>query len=305
MHRILLIFSFFCSTILSAQDTLMPVIFLDDVVISVENNGFSVEDFVGYVKKDTTFYMGFKHLRYYTHDYESELNIFNKKGKVIGTLKKEGIHYSNGEKAWLVNETIFDEGKIFKRNGKYKYYTPEAFDEVFFPKDTIDVSLKMADGKNKDDSQNMRDAKTIGFSIGTDGVEQSKGGVSKKLAIFDIDMQQYYDYAIGDTIYKGKECYVFTVKVKEELKAKDKEKALIRKIVSYFDKENFNVIYRQYKFVYDHWLIDLDMDVVVHMGYVNGKHIPNDIHYKGFWDVLFFKPERAEFKLKNTNYLVD
>jgi len=305
MHRKLLIFSFFCSTILSAQDTLMPVIFLDDVVISVENNGFSVEDFVGYVKKDTSFYMGFKHLRYYTHDYESELNIFNKKEKVIGTLKKEGIHYSNGEKAWLVNETIFDEGKIFKRNGEYKYYTPEAFDEVFFPKDTIDVSLKMVDGKNKDDSQNMRDAKTIGFSIGTDGVEQSKGGVSKKLAIFDIDMQQYYDYAIGDTIYKGKECYVFTVKVKEELKAKDKEKALIRKIVSYFDKENFNVIYREYKFVYDHWLIDLDMDVVVHMGYVNGKHIPTDIHYKGFWDVLFFKPERAEFKLKNTNYLVD
>ena len=283
----------------------MPVIFLDDVVISVENNGFSVEDFVGYVKKDTTFYMGFKHLRYYSHNYESELNLFDKKGKVIGTLIKQGTHHSNGKKAWIVNDTIFDEGKIFKRNGKYKYYTPEAFDEVFFPKDTIDVSLKMADGKNKDDSQNMRDAKTVGFSIGTDGVEQSKGGISKKLAIFDIDMQQYYDYTISDTTYKGKNCYVFSVKVKEELKAKDREKALIRKIVSYFDKENFNVIYREYKFVYDHWLIDLDMDIMVHMDYVNGKHIPTDIHYKGFWDVLFFKPERAEFKLKNTNYLVD
>ena len=283
----------------------MPVIFLDDVVISEENNGFTVEDFVDYVKKDTTFYMGFKHLRYYSHNYESELNIFNKKGKVIGTLIKKGSHHSNGKEAWIVNDTIFDEGKIYKRNGKYKYYTPEAFDEVFFPKDTIDVSLKMADVKNKDDSQNMRDAKTVGFSIGTDEVEQSKGGVSKKLAIFDIDMQQYYDYIISETIYNGRDCYSFTVKVKEELKAKDKEKALIRKIVSYFDKENFNVIYRQYKFVYDHWLIDLDMDVVVHMGYVNGKHIPTDIHYKGFWDVLFFKPERAEFKLKNTNYLVN
>ena len=41
----------------------MPVVFLDDVIISEENNGFSVEDFVNYVKKDTTFYMGFKHLR--------------------------------------------------------------------------------------------------------------------------------------------------------------------------------------------------------------------------------------------------
>ena len=283
----------------------MPIIFLDDIVISIENNGFTVEDFVGYVKKDTTFYMGFKHLRYYTHDYESELNLFDKKGKVIGTLIKKGRHHSNGEQAWVINDTIFDEGKIFKRNGKYKYYTPEAFDEVFFPKDTIDVSLKMADGKNNDDSQNMRDAKTIGFSIGTDGVEQSKGGVSKKLAIFDIDMQQYYNYTISDTTYKGKECYVFVVHVKEGLKEKDREKALIRKIVSYFDKENFNVIYREYKFVYSHWLIDLDMDVVVHMDYVKGKHIPTDIHYKGFWDVLFFKPERAEFKLKNTNYLVD
>ncbi len=59
--------SFFFTFQISAQDTLMPVIFLDDIVISEENNGFTVEDFVGYVKKDTTFYMGFKHLRYYSH----------------------------------------------------------------------------------------------------------------------------------------------------------------------------------------------------------------------------------------------
>ena len=301
----LFILSIISCSFLSAQDTLMPVIFLDDVVISVKNNGFSVDDFVGYVKKDTTFYMGFKHLRYYSHDYESELNIFNKKGVVIGTLKKQGTHHSNGKAAWIVNDSICDKGKIFKRNGKYKYYTPEAFDEVFFPKDTIDVSLNMSKEKNEKESQNMRDAKTIGFSIGTDDVEQSKGGISKKLAVFDIDMQQYYDYTISDTIYKEKECYVFIVKVKQELKDKNREKALIRKIVSYFDKENFNVIYRQYKFVYNHFLIDLDIDVFVHMDYVNGKHVPINIHYKGFWNALFFKPERSEFNLKNTNYLVD
>ena len=59
----------FISNSAFAMDTLMPVIFLDDVVISEENNGFTVEDFVRYVKNDTTFYMGFKHLRYYTHDF--------------------------------------------------------------------------------------------------------------------------------------------------------------------------------------------------------------------------------------------
>ena len=138
---------------------------------------------------------------------------------------------------------IFHKGKIFKRNGGYRYYTPKALDEVFFPYDTIDVSLDISEKKNRNDSQNMRDAKTIGFSIGKQNVEQSKGGISKKLAIFDIDMQKYYNYIIGEKIYNDRDCYVFTVEVKDNLSLNDKNKVLIRKIVSYFDKINFNVIY--------------------------------------------------------------
>jgi hypothetical protein len=71
MRFLIFILSFFFTFQISAQDTLMPVIFLDDILISEENNGFTVEDFVGYVKNDTTFYMGFKHLRYYSHQYNS------------------------------------------------------------------------------------------------------------------------------------------------------------------------------------------------------------------------------------------
>jgi len=166
------------------------------------------------------------------------------------------------------------------------------------------VSLKINRKKSKDDSQNMRDAKTIGFSVGSSDTEQKKGGLSKKLEVFDISMQKYYDYIISDTLYKNKECYVFNVSVKKKLKEKEKKKALIRSIVSYFDKENFNVIYREYKFKYNHTLFSLDMDVVVNMDYVNFKHVPVDIFYKGFWNVVFFKPERAEFRLFNTNYIV-
>ena len=296
---------FFPISILQAQDTLMPIIFLDDVVISEENNGFSIEEFVDFVKGDTTFYMGFKHLRYYSHIYEGELNIFNKKGDVIGKIMKSGRHYSDGGKAWVINDSVSNFGNIFKRNGDYKYYTPEAFDEVFFPNDTISVSLSISNSKDPNESQNMRDAKTVGFSIGTDDVEQSKGGVSRKLAIFDVNMQKYYDYVIGQTIYNNRDCYIFTIKVKKDLSKKDMKKALIRKIVSYFDKENFNVIYREYKFVYKNWFIDLDMDVLVEMDYFNEKHFPTNIYYKGYWNVIFFKPERAEFRLKNSEFIVD
>ena len=291
---------------LSAQDTLLPMIFLNDIEISEENNGFSVEDFVNYVKKDTSFYMGFKHLRFYSHNFSCELNILNKQGLEIGNLKKSGSYYSNGKEAWIVNDSIIHLGKIFKSNGDYKYYTPEAFDEVFFPKDTIAVNLLISDSDDNDhESQNMRDAKTVGFTIGTDDVEQKKGGLSKKLAVFDIDMQQYYEYIISEVTYKDKDCYTFTIKTKNNLSEKQKKKVLIRNIVSYFDKENFNVIYRKYKFVYNTWMISLDIDIKVEMGYVNKKHVPLNIIYKGFWDVVFFKPERAIFRLQNTDFIVE
>jgi hypothetical protein len=304
MKKLFLILFQILALNLLAQDTLLKVIQLDDVIISEDNNGFTVEDFIHYVKKDTTFYKGFKHLRYYQHKYSSSLNIYNKKNKKIGVLNKNGTHFSDGESAFVVDDSLYVEGKIFKRNGSHKYYTTEAFDEVFFPYDSINVSLEINNNKNKEESQNVRDAKTIGFSIGTDNVEQSKGGAKKKLAIFDIDMQKYYDYIISDTVYNDLPCYVFTVKVKENLENKQIEKALIRKVLSYFDKENFNVIYREYKFVYDNWFINLNMDVIVHLDYVGGIHVPTKILYDGFWKVLFFKKERADFNLKLFDYQI-
>jgi len=306
MKIIFFLFSFLFLSELIAQDTLLPMIFLDDIEISEENNGFSVEEFIEYVKKDTTFYMGFKNLRYYTHNFSSELNIFNKNDIAIGILRKSGLHFSNGKQAWIELDSIFDSGKIFKRNGDYKFYTPEAFDEVFFPSDTINVDLVISKSdESVEESQNLRDAKTVGFTIGTADVEQKKGGMSKRLAVFDVDMQKYYDYTIGEIIYNEKECYTFSIKNKENLSDKDIKKALIRNIMSYFDKENFNVIYREYKFVYNSWLISLDMDIKVEMDYVNNKHVPTDISYRGFWDVMFFKPERASFKLLNSNFIVN
>jgi len=305
MNNNFLVIFFFISLLAKAQDTLIPIIFLDDVVISEENNGFSVDDFISYVQNDTTFYLGFKHLRYYQHKYESELNIYNKKDLKIASLNRLGTHFSDNKKAFTVDDSVYFDGKIYKRNGKYKLYTPEAFDDVFFPYDTIDVSLQISKKKNPDDTQNMRDAKTIGFSIGTDNVEQSKGGVKKKLAIFNIDMQKYYNYTISDTTYNNISCYVFTVIVKENIDENQKQKALIRKVLSYFDKSNFNVIYREYKFVYDNWFIKLDMDVIVHLDYINNIHVPTSIYYNGYWKVLFFKSERTDFKLRLYDYIID
>ena len=46
------------------------------------------------------------------------------------------------------------------------------------------------------------------------------------------------------------------------------------------------------------------MNIVVEMDYINNKHLPLEIYYKGYWNVLFLKPEYAEFRLKNNYYNV-
>ena len=63
-------------------------------------------------------------------------------------------------------------------------------------------------------------------------------------------------------------------------------------------------IYREYKFVYDNWFINLNMDVIVYLDYVGGVHVPTKILYDGFWKVLFFKKERADFNLKLFDYQI-
>ena len=289
-----------------AQNGVIKSVMLDSVMVTAVKDGFSVEEFIHYVKTDTTFYQGFKNLRYYNHDYHSDLKVLKKNGELLGSLFRSGKYAIINEKLAVHIDSTFDDGRIFNRKGEYRHYTPEFFDEIFFPKDTITVT-RYARNREKEaeeeNEQNEEDAKKIVFSIGSGDVEAGNSKNKKKLAVFDIDMQQYYDYLISkETFQDSIECYSFTVRMKEGLKKKEKEQVLIRELVSYFDKKTFNVIYRKYIMFYRNWLIDLDVSVEVYMDYVDTELVPSYIHYNGFWDIPFAKPEYADFKLWNYNF---
>ena len=289
-----------------AQNGVVKSVVLDSIMVTAVKDGFSVEEFIHYVKTDTTFYQGFKNLRYYNHDYHSDLKVLKKSGEVLGSLFRSGKYAITNEQLVVHIDSTFDDGKIFNRKGKYRHYTPEFFDKIFFPKDTITVSKYARSGEKKmedENEQNEEDAKTIVFSIGSGDVEAGNSKNKKKLAVFDIDMQQYYDYLISQEVFQDSiECYSFTVRMKEGLKDKEQEQVLIRELVSYFDKETFNVMYRKYVMSYRYWLIDLDVSVEVYMDYADSKLVPSYVHYNGFWDIPFAKPEHADFKLWNYNF---
>ena len=230
---------------------------LDSVMITAVKDGFSVDEFIHYVKTDTTFYQGFKNLRYYNHDFHSELKVLKGNGDVVGSLYREGKYSISNNLLTVSIDSSYNDGKIYNRKGKYRYYTPEFFDEIFFPKDTISVTKNARSRKKEikdENAQNEEDAKTIVFSIGSGNVEAGNSKKKKKLAVFDIDMQQYYDYLISQEVFQDSiECYSFTVRMKEGLGKKDEEQVLIRELVSYFDKKTFNVMYRKYVMTFCCW----------------------------------------------------
>ena len=92
MSKWFYILFFLYSSVLSAQVGIVKSVMLDSVMVSAVSAGFSVEDFVDYVKSDTSFYQGFKNLRYYSHQYTSELEIFDVKNNSAGFLYRQG-HY--------------------------------------------------------------------------------------------------------------------------------------------------------------------------------------------------------------------
>ena len=134
---------------------------LDSVMITAVKDGFSVDEFIHYVKTDTTFYQGFKNLRYYNHDFHSELKILKANGDVVGSLYREGKYSISNNLLTVSVDSSYNDGKMYNRKGKYRYYTPEFFDKIFFPKDTINVTKNARSGKKEikdENDQNEEDA---------------------------------------------------------------------------------------------------------------------------------------------------
>ena len=157
-----------------AQNGVVKSVMLDSVMITAVKDGFSVEEFIHYVKTDTTFYQGFKNLRYYNHDYHSDLKVLKKSGEILGSLFRSGKYTITNEQLVVHIDSTFDDGRIFNRKGQYRHYTPEFFDEIFFPKDTIAVTKFARNGEKEiedENKQNEEDAKTIVFSIGSGDVK--------------------------------------------------------------------------------------------------------------------------------------
>ena len=280
-------------------------LYLDSIVISASRVNFDVPGFIKMVEEDTTFYKAFKTLRILAYTADNHIQILNKKNKDIASLTsttRQHHLYGCRTMSVLSEKTT---GDFYDRSKDYNYYTAELFANLFFTQGEIcdEDNIVKGSREEKTGSSSMDkhkdQLKQLIFNPG-----QPISGVpliSNKVAIFDDKVAPMYDFSITAANYGSQPCYVFTAKAKPAYSTN----VVINKLVTYFSKDNLEIVYRDYSLSYNAWVFDFDVHMQVKMTHFNGLMVPSFIKYKGDWKVPFHKRENAVFTARFHNFAME
>ncbi|PWT99750.1 MAG: hypothetical protein C5B52_10145 [Bacteroidetes bacterium] len=272
------------------------IITLSEVVV---NTNINVPSFIERVKNDTSFYKAFKNLRILKFTSLNDIRILDKKKNVKASLNsrtKQEVARGCRHTTVLEESTT---GDIYDKERKFNYYTASLYASLFFAYDTVcgetnivkgaelDVSSKSGMAKHKEQ------LKMLFFNPG-----KSIPGlpfIGNKLAIFDADMSDLYDYDIDEELKAGESCYVFRIKAKADLSSGQKDKIVIDEMTTWFNQKTFEVIARNYSMSYHAFLYDFNVNMEVSMSRFENYLVPTLIRYVGNWNVIFKRREDAVF----------
>ncbi len=273
-----------------------------DSVVNIKANKFGIETFINAIINDTSFYQAFRDMKKYTFIAENRVFTYDKKNNVDGKIYRKIKHNNDGpyKMEYLVKE---DNGKVYKKNGKYQLYTVEMFDYIFMNAYNTDfVPNSTPSSKGKGGNEGYKDKlKTLIFNPGRPirGVPF----IGSKTEIFTANMRQYYDYTFHSGTYLDSiPVYRFKVSVKPDLSKGTKNGIMIKELVTIFDKRNFEILGRYVDMKYSNMLFDFDVQMNIEMSYFDEVKLPTKITYQGNWDYPLKKEERASFLVLHKDY---
>ena len=302
-HQFLAIVLILVSLNMSGQEV-AKVVTLAEVDVSAVSDSFDAQGFINVVNNDTTFYLAFKAMNYYPARYKGWLKVFKKGEKEKGEIERKAQRHKENNMMWVTIEEEKVSGKIKRKNGEFNYKTAETWNEVFFPKKKRFVTLYSKKEFDKEKGQSAAEKhrleiKQMVFNPGNEveGVPL----VGNKMGIFEPEMQPYYNFSVYPGKYKDSiDCWIFEAEVKPDYR---KGKTVIKSLVTYFDKQNYNVMKRVYAIEYYSIPLDFNIEVEVENQYFNGVLLPENIRYNGFFNIPFMKKEMIEFELYDFDYL--
>ena len=278
------------------NERLAKMINLSEVVVRTDIN---VPKFIDRVKNDTTFFKAFKNLHVLGFTSLNDIRIVDKKGKQKAAMqsKTRQMRTDGCRTMETLSETV--QGDFYNEDRQYNYYTAELYAGLFFTKGKVcgeDNIVKgtsfTAKGKSGT-AKHKEQLKMLFFNPGKKipGIPF----IGEKINIFDPDVAEFYDFLIDQADYEGKSCYIFSVKTREDLSGREKNKIVIDNMITWFDAKSMEVLARNYSLSFDAGVYDFDVSMEVEMTKFGSYLVPKTLRYKGNWDVVFKKRERGVF----------
>ena len=281
-----------------AQDTTVIIdehrFTLSEVVV---RNNFDYKALLSQIKEDTTFYKAFRNLRILGFTSYNDIKMLDKKGGVKASLfsKTRQNHLDGCRTMDVLEETIT--GDFFDSKKNYNYMTPELYAGLFFTKGKICGENNIVKGRNLTTSdksgmdKHKEQLKMLFFNPGkkVPGIPLIGG----KLDLYDESAHKYYDYKLDVVEFHGVLSYLFSITPKEEYTKSNN--VVVDQMVTWFDMKTMEVLARNYSLSYKAGVYDFDVSMEVEMTKFNGLSVPKILRYKGDWDVIFKKRERAVF----------
>ena len=285
---------------LYAQDTTIAIdnqaFTLSEVVV---RNNFDYKQVLETIKQDTTFYKAFRNLRIIGFSSYNSIQMLGKDGGIKASLtsKTRQNHIGNCRTMDVLEEQTT--GDFYSGTGKYNYLTPELYAGLFFTKGQICGENNIVKGRNlltsnKSGIEKHKDQlKMLFFNPGKKipGIPF----IGDKLDLYDEAAHKLYDYRLDVVDYKGTLCYLFSIKPKEDLGFFKSDRVVVDQMNTWFDLKSLEVLGRNYALSYKAGVYDFDVAMEVEMTKFNGLIVPKTLRYKGNWDVVFKKRERAIF----------
>ncbi len=298
-YRLCLLFILIANLALAQDTTIVwdkKKITLQEVIV---RSNFDFRKILNIIKEDTTFYKAFRNLRILEYTSFNNIYIYNKKGGIQASAEsKTRQHRQEGCRTTeVISETTT--GDFYDRKKEYNYLTAQLYASLFFAKGKVCGETNLVKGKQfstaekKGMEKHKEQLKMLFFNPGKKipGIPF----IGNKLDLFDDRATKLYDYRLDYTDFNGAPAYLFSIKAKENPGLFRGDDIVVDEMTTWFDSRTMEVLARNYSLSYKAGVYDFDVHMEVQMTRFNGLLVPEVLRYKGNWDVVFKKRERAAF----------
>ncbi len=283
----------------SISDEIAKIVYMDSIVVKASQKDFSVKDFIDLVREDASFYQAFRNLRASDYHFVTRMTFFDRKEKESAAYI--GQHHQHIKNGCRFQEKLYEETSgnfLKKRNHEVNYYTYELFDRLFLLHDTTcNVQVLPLDIRFEGDGRegHVAELKKLIFSPGT---HSDVPFIGSKTEIFSEKMMERYNFYIrSDKFLDKTDAYVFEIRLKPEYNDDHNNKAVIKELITYFAKIDFQVLGRSYRLAQYKPFYQFNVHMDIRLEKIDDRYYPSRIVFDGFWNVPLKQKETSIFAI--------